>query len=301
MLKKLPIPICGLMLGLAALGNLIQTYSETLRLILGFISGLIGILFILKVYSNFDKFKEEMKKPVMASVFGTFPMALMLLSGYLKPFVGNTANLLYYFAIIVHIILIIYFTLHFIVKLDIKKVFASYYIIYVGIVAASVVSPLFGSQRLGQIFFWFGLISLFVLFGIVGFRYYKYREIPEMLTPLFCITTAPTSLLLAGYIQSFETKNIYLVYFLLILSQVIYFYVLTKLVKYIRLVFYPSFSAFTFPFVITAISLKMTNGYLNNVGNPIGILSYLVLFETIVAVVLTLYTVFRYIEFIIKK
>ena len=30
-IKKIPIPICGVMLGAAALGNLLQSYSEGIR------------------------------------------------------------------------------------------------------------------------------------------------------------------------------------------------------------------------------------------------------------------------------
>ena len=48
-IKKTPLPIAGVMLGMVSLGNLIQSYSESLRLLCGFISILIGILLILKV------------------------------------------------------------------------------------------------------------------------------------------------------------------------------------------------------------------------------------------------------------
>ena len=51
-IKKIPIPICGLALGLAALGNLLQSYSEGIRYLCGIISGLLLVLFIFKVISG---------------------------------------------------------------------------------------------------------------------------------------------------------------------------------------------------------------------------------------------------------
>ena len=38
-IKKVPVPVCGVMLGTAALGNLLQSYSEALRYICGVFCG----------------------------------------------------------------------------------------------------------------------------------------------------------------------------------------------------------------------------------------------------------------------
>ena len=46
MLKRIPLPITGVMLGCAALGNLLQSYSEGVRVVFGVISALLGVLFL---------------------------------------------------------------------------------------------------------------------------------------------------------------------------------------------------------------------------------------------------------------
>ena len=307
MTKKIPLPIVGLILGLFALGNLLQSYSETLRLVIGGVGTILLVLFLIRLFGNFGVFKEEMKNPVMASVFGTFSMAIMLFAGYLKPFIGGGAKFVYYLGICIHIVLIIYFTKAFILKYDMKKVFASYYIVYVGIVVGSVVAPAFEAQKLGQIFFWFGLITFIALFIQVNQRYVKIGHPDKPLAPLFCITCAPASLLLAGYMQSFEQKNLALTFALMLVAQVIYIYVLIKLPTYLKETkFFPSYSAFTFPFVISAIGIKMATGFLVKSGNidkasflkPI--LPKLVLIETIIAALLVLYTLVRYIGHMTK-
>lgn len=307
MTKKIPLPIVGLILGLFALGNLLQSYSETLRLVIGGVGTILLVLFLVRLFGNFGVFKEEMKNPVMASVFGTFSMAIMLFAGYLKPFIGGGAKFVYYLGICIHIILIIYFTKAFIVKYDMKKVFASYYIVYVGIVVGSVVAPAFEAQKLGQIFFWFGLITFIALFVQVNQRYVKIGHPDKPLAPLFCITCAPASLLLAGYMQSFEQKNLALTFALMLVAQIIYIYVLIKLPTYLKVTkFFPSYAAFTFPFVISAIGIKMATGFLVKSGNieKVGflkpVLPKLVLIETIIAALLVLYTLVRYIGHMAK-
>lgn len=122
-INKIPLPICGVILGLAALGNLIQNYSNTARLFCGIIAATLLVFFNIRCALNFDRFKEEMKTPVGASVSGTYSMAVMLLAGYLKPFVGEAALYIWYLGIIMHIALIIYFTLKFVIKLKPAQVF----------------------------------------------------------------------------------------------------------------------------------------------------------------------------------
>ena len=88
MIKKIPIPICGVILGMFGLGNLLQSYSEGIRMTCGVIATIFAVLFLISVFTDFGKFKENMKNPIMASVFCTFPMALMLFSVYFKPWFG---------------------------------------------------------------------------------------------------------------------------------------------------------------------------------------------------------------------
>ena len=90
-IKKVPIPLCGVMLGAAALGNLLQSYSEGIRYVCGIFAAFLLILVLLKLIMFPGAVKEDMGNPIMASVSGTFPMALMILSTYVKPFIGKAA------------------------------------------------------------------------------------------------------------------------------------------------------------------------------------------------------------------
>lgn len=299
MIKKLPLPISGVILGFVALGNLLQSYSESIRLLCGFIAFILSLLLICKIVIYPSMIREDMKNPIMAGVSATFPMALMLLSTYVKPFLGQGAIYIWYFAIALHISLIIYFTIKFILKFDIKKVFTTYFIAYVGLAAASVSAPAFEKTNIGTLVFWFAFITCMILLIVITYRYIKFKEIPAPAKPLFCIYAAPVSLCLAGYIQSVQTKSLLFVIFLASLSFIIYLIVLFKLPKLLKLPFFPSYSAFTFPFVIIGIALKMTMGYLTKAGYNAAFLKYIVLLQTIIATLLVVYTLYRYIVFLI--
>ena len=219
-IKRVPIPLCGVMLGLAALGNLLQSYSEGIRYVCGIAAGLLLILILLKLILFPAAIKEDMKNPIMASVSGTFSMALMLLSAYVKPFIGPAAYYIWLFAIALHVVLIIYFTVKFIAKLQMPKVFASYYIVYVGIAVAAITAPAYEKLSIGSAAFWFGFVSLLVLLVLVTVRYVKYTEIPDPAKPLICIYAAPTSLCIAGYVQSVMPKSYGMLMAMFVLASV---------------------------------------------------------------------------------
>lgn len=298
-IKKVPIPLCGVMLGLAALGNLLQSYSEGIRYFCGILAAFLLVLVLLKLIMFPQMIKEDMKNPIMASVSGTFPMALMLLSVYVKPFIGKGAYYIWLLAVCLHIILIIYFTAKFLLKLQLPKVFASYYIVYVGIVVASVTAPAYEkTSSIGTYAFWFGFVTLILLLILITYRYIKFKEVPEPAKPLICIYAAPTSLCIAGYVQSVTPKSYAFLIGMLVVATVIYLFALIKAVTYLKMPFYPSYAAFTFPFVISAIASKQTMACAANLEHPMPFMQYIVLIETVLAVVFVAYTFIRYMGFL---
>lgn len=300
-IKKVPIPLCGVMLGAAALGNLLQSYSEGIRYVCGVVAGFLLILVLLKAIMFPGAVKEDMKNPIMASVAGTFPMTLMLLSTYVKPFIGAAAYYIWLFAIALHVVLILYFTMNFIVKLQMPKVFASYYIVYVGIAVAAITAPAYEKLSIGSAAFWFGFVSLIVLLVLVTVRYVKFSQVPDPAKPLICIYAAPTSLCIAGYIQSVTPKSYGMLLGMFAVASVLYIFALVKAVGYLKLPFFPSYASFTFPFVISAIAAKQTMACLMNMERPMPVLKYVVLIETVIAVVFVVYTLVRFLQFIFVK
>ena len=211
-LKRVPLPLSGVALGFAALGNLLAAYNMSFKIICGILA-FVGLLLVAGKYlSNPQVFATDMKNPVIASVSGTYTMALMLLAGYIKPVLPAFAIALWYIAIVLHFILIIYFTLNIVLKIklpdEMMKIVASFFIVYVGIVVASVTASAFKNMALGQICFWIGFILYIPFFIYVSYRYIKLGNKKIEAKALACIYAAPASLCVAGYISSFEQKNI---------------------------------------------------------------------------------------------
>lgn len=302
LLKKTPLPFCGVALGLAALGNLLSTYQNgaTIKNVCGALSALILIWLFVKFVTNFNAFVEELKNPIMGSIIGTYCMALMILGGYKWPN-ADVGKTIWFIGLILHVILIIYFTKEFVFKFGIKKVFTSWYIVYVGIVAMNINCVDFGMQDLGKIVFWFGFASTIVLLVLVTYRYLIIKDFMPPAIPLFCIYTAPVSLCLAGYMNTFTPPEPSIIYFMLILSLVIYLIVLINLPRFLAMPFYPSYAAFTFPFVISAIAVKLTTAKFLTSNNPALANTTKMIFtvQTWIAAVLVAYALARYIMFII--
>ncbi|AUT06379.1 hypothetical protein SPSF3K_01658 [Streptococcus parauberis] len=148
----------------------------------------------------------------------------------------------------------------------------------------------------GKIVFWICLVITFLLFPILYIKTYKIG-LPEAVKPNISTICAPLSLLLAGYLSSFQTPQEAMVIFLLVTSQAMYFFVLVQLPKLLRRPFNPGFSAFTFPYVISATSLRMASIFLHW-GK---MLSILISAEIVIATLLVSYVLVTYLAYLYKK
>ncbi|SCY33778.1 TDT family transporter [Alkaliphilus peptidifermentans] len=300
-IKKIPIPMAGLMLALATTGNLVLSYGSIYRNIFGVISAIILLLILIKLANNPNALVEGFENPVVASVTPTLTMGVMILSTYLKPYLPTIAYMIWLLGLTLHALLIIYFTKKYILSFNIKKVFPSYFVVYVGIVVGSVTAPVYGLSNWGQILFWFGFVSYLILLPLVLYRVFSVKEIPEAALPTIIIFAAPASLCLAGYLNSFQEKNIYIVGFLAILSLLMVTSSIFYMLKLFKLKFYPSYSAFTFPFVISAVAIKATNGFLVTSNRGIASLFYVVKFLELWSITMVLYVLVRYIMFLMPE
>lgn len=82
---------------------------------------------------------------------------------------------------------------------------------------------------------------------------------------------------------------------MLIIATLIFLFALYKAITFISGGFKPSFSSFTFPFVISAIALKQSIVFFGKLGYINPVLNILLLLEIIVAIVFVIYV---YISFV---
>ncbi len=300
MIKHIPIPIAGVILGITSLGNLLQEYSETLRLICGGIGAVLAIFLLLKFIIHPKQIVEDYQSPIIASVSATIFMSIMQLSTYAYPFIGQIAYLFWLAAIISHLMLMVWYAKKFLLQFRLEDIYPTVFITYVGIIVGSVTSATFGQQKLGHVLFWLGFGFYIIAFMMITYRYMKVK-IPESAKPLFCIYTAPMSLSLAGYLTVAQNVSFTFVLILAVLAQMLYIMVLFQLPKLMTLSFYPSFAAFTFPFVITAFALKKYIIYLQSMNIMVPeTIRIILLLETGVAMIMVFFTLSHFIKHLMQ-
>ncbi|WP_368251764.1 TDT family transporter [Enterococcus sp. 2201sp1_2201st1_B8_2201SCRN_220225] len=303
-LKAVPIPMCGLILGLASLGNLMKAFQFTaVGNAMGIVAGCLMILILARLFFLPLHSLSDLKNPIVASVAPTFTMALMVLCTYLTITPGLTAiaTIIWFVAVVVHYLLVFYFTYNFVIKpqVGISHVFPSWFIVFVGMGVVAVTSPSF-SLAVGQLNFWIALVFYVLLLPIIIYRVFVHKQMPEATLPLMTIVAAPGSLCLTGYLKSFTEPNATLAIALLLVSQILYYVMLSKITR-LRLNFYPSFAAFTFPLVISAIAITTFNQVFAPVGTIGILLSLLSIFETIVATAAVFFVLAHYLHFLYKE
>ena len=301
LIEKVPIPTAGVALGLAALGNLLQPYTEIVHVLCGALALLLIALLFAKIVMFPGLIRDDLHNSIMASVSATLFMTLMQLATYLAPFAYEAAEALWAAAIVAHLALMGWFTSRFFARFKLHEVFPTYFICYVGIVVGSATAPTFGMQLVGHALFWFGFACYLALLGLVTYRYAKH-EAPEAARPLFCIYTAPMSLSLVGYLATAPDPSPVFVAVMLVLAQLLYVVVLSRLPILLRLKFYPSYAAMTFPFVITATALGKALTFFHAEGALLSpVFDVLFVVETAVSAVMVTYVLAHYLHFFFKR
>lgn len=251
LIERVPIPLAGVMLAFAALGNFMKKTTVPGWFIPELISVLLLILLLLKLAMFPRMVENDMRFGAVAGASGAFSMGLMYLGACAGGFSHAAGAVIWYAGLLIHVLLIVYFTVRFVLHFRMEQVYTTWFLVYVGIAAASQAAASFGLAAAGQWIVWYGLAATLVLMVLITVRY---RRIPSErpLRPLLSIYAAPVSLCLAGYLAAFPDKSRTPVLVLIILAQVFYVYGLIQALCMIAGPFSPAFSGFTFPFVSTA-------------------------------------------------
>lgn len=288
-IKNMPLAVSGTLLAILSLGNLLNNYYiKTITFSLGL---LIIIILLLKAFFYRESIIKELTNPIVLSTSGTFSMALMVLSTYIINYSYAFAMIIWISGVLLHVFLIIYYTYYYVINnFDIENYYGSLWVVYIGLTMAAISGGILELTSFSWIFFVFGFCVMIPTTLLVSYRYINYPVKIDANKPLICIYTAIFNILTVGYYYTFNPINNAFITLLYMIGLCLYVFSLYEALKYIKLPFYPSFSAFTFPFVISAISSsKMTILYNNNI-----ILSAITVIETIIAIIFVLYVLYQY-------
>lgn len=303
--KSIPVPMCGVVLAVLSLGNQIYNYQlKTLGDIFCIVGAILMCLILAKIIFVFEHTRHDLKNPVIASTAPTFSMGFMVLCTVLIRWFPEWSFLKYLWlvAIVVQFALIIYFTYYFLIASDVtlEHVYPSWFVVYCGIGIVPITCANFYTE-IGRVLFWVALFFYFILLPVVIYRVFIHGKFEEHTMPLVTILAAPGSLCLAGYLSgAFPNPHIFLVSLLVVIAQVLYVLVVIRLPKMLKGNFYPSYAAFTFPMVICAVALSKAATFYEKALPSLSFLKYIAMAETVLATVIVVYVVIKYIHFIIK-
>ncbi|SFX09661.1 exfoliative toxin A/B [Thermoactinomyces sp. DSM 45891] len=298
-LQYIPIPINGLILALFSVAKLqFSFHVDWLAYMMITLGSIFLVGMLCKIFFTPSHIFHDLQNPMIAAVSPTFPMATMVFCSF---FMEQSIfwSIIWGIAAIVHISLMVYFIYRFVLqsKVTMIHIYPSWFITYIGMaiipLTAGSLVPL-----ISTVIFWISIVFYLILLPLVFIRIFVMRDLEMAALPLITILCAPGSLLLAAYLAHFETKSVNFVWALLILSQALYVSVLWQLPKLLRLSFYPSYAAFTFPLVICATALTNTLKYLGYNGTAGHTLSIM---ETIIASAMVMYVAIRYSIFLITQ
>lgn len=294
-IKSLPTPIAGLALGSAALGNLLQPYSSSLQLLFNLLSLIIIVLLTIKFVLGFDKLKKEMENPVIATVLATYPMSIILLSSFSKKYIGLLSVPVWIIGIFLDFCVVYYTIYNFIIKeRHVNKIYPTWFITFVGPAVVTVTAINYDLETLGLVYFYFSFINYLILLPFGLYRVYKYKHYKDGDYPTIAVFSAPGGLLLASYMIGVTQKSNIILAILIPLTILLFIFVLIQLPYLLKRKFYPSFSAFTFPLVICAISFQKTGIYYQI--TEFSILNILIHLTELLSIITVIYVWYGFIK-----
>ena len=303
-IARVPVPVCGLSLAFASLDRFLwYTFPDVYTInICAFISFIIAALFTIRIFADHRGIMNDLRSPAVFAVLPTYTMTLMLLSAFVKDHIGGLAGdaafCVWISAVIMSFVIMILFVRRFFFSFDIRNVFPSWIIIFVGYVVASLTSPSFGAENIGRILFWCGFAGYLMMLPLTAYRIFKVR-IPEPLVPQTAIFAAPANLCAAGCLASYSghldgmAEAAFMI--LAVLGIISYIVILICLPVMLKRKFHPSFAAVTFPLAISAVSFYRIGKHYGFSGSMFDFLSG---FTIGIAVAIAAYVLIRYVIFL---
>ncbi|MCL1090454.1 TDT family transporter [Shewanella profunda] len=298
---KLPSPMAGLALAIASLGWTWESVLPSLNGMGQLIGAIIASILLLLLAGKFllhpNILTNELSHPVVASVIPTFTMALMVISKMLGHYLPNAGLTLWVVAIVIHVIFLGAFIYYRAIDFKLEHMVPSWFVPPIGIIVAAVSFPAEGYRWLVNAILVFGMLVYLVMLPLMLYRLIFCQAVPDAAKPTIAILAAPASLLLAGYLTVCQQPSIALVALLVSIAVLMTCIVYLAFFHLLKLPFSPSYAAFTFPMVIGATALFKTSTWLMQYRHFEKLamwINYLADVELLVATVIVIYVVLRY-------
>jgi len=274
-LMHVPIPLFALVMGTTGLGiawrkahhvlGMPAAVGEIVLAVAAVCFVLIIILYSLKWAVHTNEVLAEFNHPVRSSFFPAFSISLLLMSIASTPYSHDLTLGLWATGTILHLVMTLRLLGRWIVhNHQITNSNPAWFIPIVGNVLVPLTGVRLGFFEISWFFFSIGIVFWIVLFTIVFYRIVFHDQLPAKFIPTLFILIAPPAigflsyvLLNGGVVDGFARVLIYVALFITLLN-------LTLVRQYLRVPFFVSWWAYTFPMAavtIASMEFHRLNGY----------------------------------------
>ncbi|MGM0823360.1 MAG: SLAC1 anion channel family protein [Pseudomonadota bacterium] len=212
-------------------------------------------IYLTKIVKYTSKVKEEFSHPVKLNFFPTVSIGLILLSIAILPYSNRVSLMLWSIGVILHLGFTLYVLsvwlhqTHF----EVTHINPAWFIPIVGNILVPIVGVQHASVEISWFFFSVGLIFWGVLLTIIFYRMFFHQPLPAKLLPTLFILIAPPAVGFVSWFQLVGEVNAFgriLYYVALFLTLML----LTQARRFIRIEFYLSWWAYSFPMAAITIA-----------------------------------------------
>ncbi|MDY0121724.1 MAG: SLAC1 anion channel family protein [Sulfurimonas sp.] len=305
-LQFFPVMMFAIVMGLSGLTIALQKIEHiigglgALAYLFAMIDSLVflAVLFFytLKMFKYFDEVKKEFNHPVRINFFAASAISFLLISIVYQEI--NTTIALYSF--IIGAVMQTFFTFYTISfwinkNMQIEHSNPAWFIPIVGNILVPVAGADFADVNLLMYFFSVGVFFWIILTSVLINRIIFHHQLAVKFVPTLFIFIAPPAVALIAYVRMFDTFDIF-ASMLYNLSIFFSFLLLFMIKNFVKLKFFISWWAFTFP--LAAMSIASIVAYLKT---SVELYKYFAVFFLIITVVVVFLVALRTIQHMLKK
>lgn len=280
--SRLPLPVTLLALGWVVLGNILKDIIPFLSDICMIISMMLLIVTVFKIILNLKSFYRGIKSPAGLSMFASFSMALMLISVWMKGFLGKANIYIWILGVVLQTVIMVIFTIKYVLNFKIKYVFSSWFLVYSGIGIAAITCNDFGMIVLGRTVLKFTIFVSLVILPFVLIKL-KSRGSTQAAKPIFSLICVPLGIIIPAMISISEPAPEKYMWTMFIAIQILLLITVIDMLIHLFHGFYPSWSCYTVAISLSVYSSMYFNQYLINNRAQNYIVDYLLCFEYVLA------------------
>lgn len=263
--QSVPPSQAALALGMIGLGHAWALYIPEVGIIIRpYLAGLGAILLfpvLVKYFTNFDTFINDIRHPLSGSLMAPMTMALLILCDYLAVISPMIAYPLWFAALLLHLTMAIMFFGFQLTNFKMCNLVPSWFLYPVGLISSSLAGTQFGHTVFSETLVNTCITIYFFMLPLVLYRLMFEGMLPRRARPTLAIMAAPINLTLATYLVNFSEPDPILTGALAGIAVTMTLFIYLCYIRLLRLKFQPSIAAVTFPSVISAIAMHRLTSF----------------------------------------